>query len=203
MPKQHKVVEAGNHHDKNQPTPLSPWVTAANSAAWQATQAQIDQLAAILAAANFDPRQRNDLEYQLEAQYQALLSLSELAGVTWHDIPSDFLGGQAIHMDRDGLSHLTRVLRGGYRQLWQGHRPLAALGQLLLLLVQYDAASWDNPLRPGQPDEAHPELHLHLCNGETWMRWKWANDSHAGLDAVYALLAPLMQLQSNDVLVDR
>jgi hypothetical protein len=203
MPEQRKTAETSNRHDKNQPISLSPWVTAANSAAWQAATAQIDQLEAILAAASFDPRQRDDLEYQLEAQYQALLPLAKLVSVTWHDIASDFLGGQAISIDGDGQSRLTRVLRGGYRQLWLGRRPLAALGQVLLLLVKYNAATWNNPLRPGQPDEAHPELHLRLRNGETWMRWKWANDSHAGLDAVYALLAPLMQPQSTDLLVER
>lgn len=107
------------------------------------------------------------------------MTLLLLQAVTLRDVQGLF-GGRDVWIAADGACHV-RVMDRGVEKRYAGKIPM---DELKALLATHDPKKIRIPERPGVPDEARPTLIVRSAE-EVVKVAKWANQKHAGFDAIY------------------
>jgi hypothetical protein len=119
------------------------------------------------------------------------LTPEDLEAIELKDVPNDFVGGTNACLFRNGRFWVERVHQGGFADRREGSGLEGTVTALVDLINGLAFVGIGDPVRPGVPDEARPEIHVHLRSGKTLIRWKWANDPHPQFDPIYQQLLNL------------
>ncbi|MCA9999777.1 MAG: hypothetical protein KDE56_28635 [Anaerolineales bacterium] len=148
-----------------------------------------------------DERLCESIEAELTRLRHQQIALSGILSIALQDIPNAFVGGTHFTlMAENGRCAIENVQRDGFSQKYEGWRSLTDITQLIGMMDELSFRALANPARPGTPDEARPEIHVHFQSGETLIRWKWANDPHFAFDRIYKRLLDLARIRPNDSL---
>ena len=141
------------------------------------------------------------IEAELNTLRHQQIELSGVTSIALHDLPNAFVGGTNLTlMAENGRCSIEQVSRGGFAQHYAGQRSLTDVVQLIGMMDELSFRAIAHPGRPGVPDEARPEIHVHFQSGETLIRRKWANDTHFAFDRIYKRLLDLARVHPNDSL---
>jgi hypothetical protein len=107
-----------------------------------------------------------------------------LARIDLHDIQG-LWGGQAIAVLGSGEVRVERVGPAFPTERFTFQAEASQVRTLFQAFITHDFLSIVIPLRPGLPDEAHPQIKLTNAAGQSQTVSKWAGQTDEGFDSLY------------------